>query len=248
VAQGHQQQRREPQHAGFKSSQLQFANLFYANGDSKDTFSKGSIGLGLNTLSPRSISAGGVQADRGSLDLAIDGEGLFVVRDDAGVLRYTRAGQFEFNSDGILVNRSDGSPRHGDGLHGPAHRDPPRRAAQQRGEGDSNVTFRGNLSNDGTTHVLGSVQVIDALGGQHNLSVTFTNGSPANPGQWAVKVADGTTTVATGNINFVNGLPDPATSTMSFTYSPAGVAAVPLNFDFSTDVTSFAAGRRRPSR
>lgn len=228
---------------GFKSSQLQFANLFYSSGDSGGPLSERNMGLGLNTLSTSlNFRQGEFKQTGGSLDLAIDGEGLFVLRDDAGVLRYTRAGQFQFNSDGILVNRSDGShvmamdsagkltEIHLDGLR------------NNGAKASATVTFRGNLSNDDTDHVLGTVQVIDALGGQHNLTVTFTNRAPANPGRWAVAVADGATTVATGEIGFVNGLPDPAASKLSFTYSPAGVAAVPLTLDFATDVTSFAAG------
>src|SRR6266850_4625493 len=40
------------------------------------------------------------------LDAAVDGVGLFVVRRD-GVTYLTRAGQFVFNSDGVLTTRED---------------------------------------------------------------------------------------------------------------------------------------------
>jgi flagellar hook protein FlgE len=106
----------------------------------------------------------------------------------------------------------------------------------------TSIQFQGNLSSDGSTHVVDSVNVFDSAGGQHTLKLSFANDAPANAGTWTVTVTDGATTVGTGDIKFVNGAPDPSASTLALTYSPSGVTPLALTFDFSTNVTSFAAG------
>jgi flagellar hook protein FlgE len=86
------------------------------------------------------------------------------------------------------------------------------------------------------------VKVIDAVGGEHLLDVTLTNQNATTPGAWQVDLMDGTTTVGSGQIVFINGVPDPLNSKVSVTYTPSGQSAIPLTLDFSTDVTSFASG------
>ena len=104
------------------------------------------------------------------------------------------------------------------------------------------ISFQGNLSNDDVDHVVDSIKVFDALGGEHTLKVTATNQGTTTPGTWHLVVTDGATTVASGDINYINGTPDAAASTLSFTYSPNGVPAMALVFDFKANTTSFAAG------
>ncbi|MBO7942419.1 flagellar hook basal-body protein, partial [Streptomyces sp. S9] len=41
-------------------------------------------------------------------DMAVEGEGYFVLRDRSGELHYTRAGQFRFNDSGVLVDTATG--------------------------------------------------------------------------------------------------------------------------------------------
>jgi flagellar basal-body rod protein FlgF/flagellar basal-body rod protein FlgG len=48
-------------------------------------------------------SAGTIERTNGPLDVALEGEGFFVVTDDAGATRYTRAGRFASAPDGTLV-------------------------------------------------------------------------------------------------------------------------------------------------
>ncbi len=57
---------------------------------------------------------GPIQVTDNPLDVAIDGEGFFVVQDAAGNAFYTRAGHFSKNAAGELVN-GDGMPVLGDG-------------------------------------------------------------------------------------------------------------------------------------
>jgi flagellar hook protein FlgE len=50
------------------------------------------------------MSAGDPRLTESNTQLAIDGSGLFILRDGDGNLFYTRAGQFEFDGDGFLVD------------------------------------------------------------------------------------------------------------------------------------------------
>ena len=230
---------------GFKASQLQFADLFYAG----DTSGSGSepagsgIGVGVNTLSTRlNFSAGDFQQTGNNLDLAITGDGFFVVKDDGGNLSYTRAGQFDFDKNGILIDTTNGSKVMGLDSGGKLTEISIADLHNNAPKVSSTLSFTGNLSSDGTTQVVDGLQVFDAVGGTHTLTATFTNQAPTTPGSWTVTVTDGATTVATGTIAFLNGSPDPAHSTLSFTYSPSGVPPIPLTLDFSQKTTSFAAG------
>lgn len=231
---------------GFKASQLQFADLFYASSDSGGQGGVPSYrnsGVGLNTLATTlNFKQGEFRQTGNTMDLAINGEGMFVVRDDAGGIRYTRAGQFQFDADGVLVDRTDGSKVMA--LDGSGHLTTISLEGLRNNSAKASgtISFQGNLSNDDVDHVVDSIKVFDALGGEHTLKVTATNQGPATPGTWHLVVTEGATTVASGDIKYINGTPDATASTLSFTYSPNGVPAMALIFDFKTNTTSFAAG------
>ena len=112
----------------------------------------------------------------------------------------------------------------------------------QAPKGTTTVTFSGNLSSTAASQTVGSVKVIDSLGGEHTLTVNLTNDSANTAGGWTVQVLEGTTVVGTGAIAFSNGSPVAGSSTVSLTYTPSGLAAMPLTLDFSKNVTSFASG------
>lgn len=99
---------------GFKASQARFqavirevtlseedAALFVA-AQPGDVIQEG-MGT-LFTASTHSFSQGNLQRTEGPFHLAISGEGFFQVTDAAGQLRYTRAGDFQRDGDGNLVN------------------------------------------------------------------------------------------------------------------------------------------------
>ncbi|MDB5914966.1 MAG: protein of unknown function domain protein, partial [Ramlibacter sp.] len=93
---------------GYKSSTLQFADLFYSNRQAGGN--QVQLGNGLDTQGTRlDFRQGDFRQTGNDFDLAVDGEGLFVLHDAQGQVRYTRAGQFEFNADGVLVTAGNGS-------------------------------------------------------------------------------------------------------------------------------------------
>ncbi|RKQ41057.1 flagellar hook protein FlgE [Enterobacter sp. R1(2018)] len=80
---------------GFKSGRAEFASL-YAEGQA--------LGVGVTGVTQSISKAGSITAGSSSLDLAIQGNGFFVVRDSAGTTAYTRAGYFGTDSNGNLIN------------------------------------------------------------------------------------------------------------------------------------------------
>jgi flagellar hook protein FlgE len=230
---------------GFKSSSLQFGDLYYSGGNvGGGTQASGQYGYGLSTLGTSfDFHQGQLQSTGKDLDLAVDGQGFFVLRDADGKVHYTRDGQFAFNNDGVLVSTATGEEVMafaGDGALGPISVAALRENAAKA---TANITFQGNLSSTATSAIVDTVSVIDGAGSSHTLSVRLEAASDS-PGTWNVTVLDGTTTVGTGQIAFVNGQPDPERSKVSVTYTPAGRSPCPLTLDFSSDVTSYDSGSR----
>ena len=231
---------------GFKGSSLQFSDLFYSNSNlasNSGSGSYGGLGYGLNAGSTvLSFKQGEIRQTDNPLDMAIDGQGLFILRDEEGHITYTRAGQFKFNGAGVLVNQADNAKVMGRSADGGLTEISLSGLDTNAGKATATVKFSGNLSSTVTDQTVGGVRVIDALGGAHTLNVKFTNTDATTPGSWKVELLEGTAVLATRQIIFFDGKPTAATAKLSMTYTPAGAKAMPLVLDFSTDVTSFAAG------
>ncbi|AXV76805.1 MULTISPECIES: flagellar hook protein FlgE [Ralstonia solanacearum species complex] len=230
---------------GFKGSALQFSDLFYTNGGQSAQgggHTASQLGFGLNTVGTLlNFKQGQMQTTGNDLDLAVDGQGLFVLKAADGSLRYTRDGQFKFNTDGNLISSTTGEQVMA--LDSTGSLAPVSIAALKTSAAKptTTVTFSGNLPSTSTGQTVGSVTVIDAAGGTHTLSAKLAPVS-GKLGSWTVTLLDGTTTVGSGTIAFVNGKPAPANATVSLTYTPIGQSSMPLTLDFSNNVTSFDSG------
>ncbi len=85
---------------GFKTSQLTFADLFPTVSGAIET----GHGVRLANVS-KPLQQGAFETTRSVTDLAVDGNGFFVVSDPAsGTAYYTRAGQFHLDASGKMVN------------------------------------------------------------------------------------------------------------------------------------------------
>jgi flagellar hook protein FlgE len=114
-------------------------------------------------------------------DLAIAGEGYFVLLDEAGKQHYTRAGQFRFDENGVLSDVMSGyrvmafDPQGGLGpIDFDQYRTIPAVAT-------TSVSIVGNVAPGSTTTTVNNVVVFDANGASKTLSVTFTNHTQAPP-------------------------------------------------------------------
>lgn len=96
--------------AGFKTSDVNFHDLVTRTFGGVATDGAGNpmqIGLGTLTNSITGIfSQGAIQTTGDSTNVALEGNGFFVVGDGVDERYYTRAGNFFFNEDGYLVNPS----------------------------------------------------------------------------------------------------------------------------------------------
>jgi flagellar hook protein FlgE len=227
---------------GFKGSQLSFSDRFYQMlGTSGGANAQ--LGTGLDAGSTVVNFQNGTFTQTGNpLDAAVNGEGFFVLHND-GAVRYTRAGQFQFNTEGILVSQTSGAHVQGLDANGQL-RDISNTALQvSPPKASSIVKFSGNLSSNATADVaVNDVTVFDSAGAPHALNCVFHNNGAVTPGTWTVTVSDANGTVATGQIGFSGGSPQTGASSMALTYSPAGTNPLSLTLDFSGAVTSFATG------
>ena len=81
---------------GFKRSEAQFEDVFMSHHNNTTAKAKG---LGVKTIKPRqNFSQGSLQQTNGSLDLAIMGEGFFVLGNPVG--REINDGTFSYSRDG----------------------------------------------------------------------------------------------------------------------------------------------------
>jgi flagellar hook protein FlgE len=245
---------------GFKSSAVTFQDLVSQNvgGSSANPMQ---VGLGVTTgaISPI-FSQGAIENTREATNVAIQGNGFFIVRGANGNA-YTRAGNFTFNADGKLVTPN------GDFVQGYTAIDPTTGQVITTGQPSDIVVPPGvlrapvatstfqtltNLDSDavaGDTFTA-AVQIYDSLGSPHVATITYTKGAAA--GAWTYDVSlpkvdvSGTVgapvSIGTGSLKFdtdgtllqVNGAtPDDVTLT-----TPAlanGAAAGTLTWDLVDD-------------
>ena len=83
---------------GFKADAIQFKDIMGQTSGSTE------IGAGVATSgTSKQFTQGSIQPTSGALDAAIEGNGVFVLRNSSGSTLYTRAGSFKFDGTGTLV-------------------------------------------------------------------------------------------------------------------------------------------------
>lgn len=87
--------------AGFKGSRAEFAELFAVSPQGVSNTQSGQ-GVRVSNVAQQ-FSQGNIDFTDSSLDLAISGQGFFILN-DGGALAYTRAGAFQADRDGYIVN------------------------------------------------------------------------------------------------------------------------------------------------
>ncbi|SDA89612.1 flagellar hook protein FlgE [Pseudomonas sp. NFACC15-1] len=191
------------------------SDTFYraVNGQDGQSFGSGIAGTQVR------IKPGENRQTGNNTNVAINGAGYFVLRDEPGALSYTRAGQFEVDKDGYLVDTisqqriagidSSGNLRD---INIQGQRTLPPQATTR-------VEMVGALARTGTTeatHQINAIQVFDSTGASHTLSVKFEpKTTPAN--SWSVTVSDASgVQLQTGTIAFgIDGSPATGFNTLS---------------------------------
>jgi len=110
------------------------------------------------------------------------------------------------------------------------------------GKASSALRLAGNFSSTVPQQTVPALKVFDSLGQEHTLSLQLTNTEATKPGSWKAELLEGTTSVGTSELVFVDGRPTAETGKLTFSYTPEGRPGQELVLDLSADVTSFASG------
>jgi flagellar hook protein FlgE len=242
---------------GFKRSRGNFAELF-ATG--LQQVSAGASGLGARVVSvQQDFSQGSIDFTSSNLDLAIVGDGFFTLSAGDGALSYSRAGAFQADREGFIVNpqgrRLQVYPAAGSGFNTGGLSDLQLSTADNAPGASSLVDATLNLPADAAQPPVApldpadpdsfnhstSVTVFDSLGAEHTASYYFVK--TANPNEWEVSLyLDGNAVGGAQTLQFdPNGaLTAPATGEIAFPPAPLtnGANDIELTTDFS-DVTQF---------
>ena len=238
---------------GYKRNDLLFRDLFYrlqVGGQNSEQPGLSRIGNGVTDGGTvTSFTQGEIQDTGNQTDVAIDGNGFFILRQNGNTF-YTRAGQFTFDDDGYLVSNALNGRVAGIDASGNLVDINISGLRTNPAQATASVSFFNNLSTGSTTHTINDLEIIDSLGGQHTFTVTFTNNNAVTPRSWLVDVEDETATVITTGeeIRFqANGSPEVGFNEFSFTYQPTGASATDMTFSFGdpgsfAGTTSFSSG------
>lgn len=227
---------------GFKGSSVRFADLMSQDLTAGTAGNPQQVGLGVRAASiNRDFSQGSLLQTGNVFDLGLGGEGFFVINDGSQDF-YTRAGAFNPDANGVLVDSITGYNVMGysitNGVRAnsvgtiqvPYNQVVPAKVT-------STIDMVGNLNAEavaGDTHV-SSIDVFDSQGKKHTLTMTFTKTATANEWDLAVTSADGTVTDgAVAGITFNNDgsfstTGDGDTGTIDIDFG-LGAQAMALNF------------------
>jgi flagellar hook protein FlgE len=203
------------------------------------------LGVRVGAISTQ-FTQGGLLSTNKPTDLAIQGDGFFVLS-DGNVDYYTRAGAFEIDANGYLVESSTGlrvQGIQGDLVIAPGQSIAPQ--ATQRGD------FSGNLQTSSAVGASYSTAftIYDSLGAGHTMSIAFTKSAAANQFAYAVTTADTSVTITSGatgtiGINDAGSIISGGAGTLSLDYSTGAADGQAINMNFSptsrsTGVTGYA--------
>jgi len=241
---------------GFKSERVTFEDLVahslttFANSTPKNTEIGGGSFIALTT---KDFSQGSFMNTNSPTDLALDGEGFFMVKDNQGTVYYTRAGQFRLDANGDLVN-VDGMKLQGwmldnngniigalDKINVP-YAIPPTITTKINLVEPTNLDSRSNVISatfdptDSTTfNYVNSMTIYDSLGNPHTLSFYFQKYDANAWNVYAYMDNDLTTQVGSSTLQFdTNGnLTSGSPFTLSLTLTNGAASPQSITVDVS---------------
>ncbi|HEY7641653.1 MAG TPA: flagellar hook protein FlgE [Steroidobacteraceae bacterium] len=239
--------------AGFKGSRAEFAELFSV---SPQGVSSNAIGNGVRVSNvAQQFTQGNIDFTDNSLDLALSGQGFFILN-DSGALAYTRAGAFQVDSQGFVVNARQQRlqvypPSNNGQFNTGALSDIQLVTSESAPSATTAVDVTLNLPANATQPTVAtfdpanvnsynnatSLTTYDSLGAAHTATLYFTK--TANPNEWTTQLyVDGNAVGTAQTLNYDNSgaLTTPAGGTITFpAYTPAtGAADMNMTFDFGT--------------
>ena len=203
---------------GFKASVVSFHDLVTQSLGAG--FGATQVGFGVaSPITLRQFTQGALQTTSGPLDVAIQGDGFFIVKTSDGIQEYSRGGNLQVDFNGVLTTatgekmqgwstmNADGTLNTnapvGDITVPTGTLKPP--IATKNLSLDLNLNAAATVgSADGTYST--SVEVFDSLGQSHVLAFTFTKSTTANQWNYSASIPAADSTAA----------PTPLTGTLTF--------------------------------
>ncbi len=228
------------QTVGYKSRTVSFGDLFGATIGGGGTSTAITEGRGVRVLGiDPSFTQGSLQTTSNALDLAIDGDGFFQVNDASGNIFFSRAGQFNIDSTGNIVNPAglvlQGFQTDSSGNILGTIGDMVLTTTQQVGTATTQVDMSGNLnasepvvtafttaqlladpSNSAISQFSTGVRIFDTLGVGHDLTVYFSK-TANNTWEYNAIAPESEVTVTAGNSDATTGNALVASGTLGFT-------------------------------
>ena len=242
---------------GFKGSRVQFAELFAVSATGTSNTQSGN-GVRVADVAQQ-FTQGNIDFTDNSLDMAISGEGFFVLS-DAGAQVYSRAGAFQVDRDGYVVNSRNQRlqafpPTAQGGFNTGALQDLRLVTGESPPTATGSVEVVLNLPSNASqptvapfdptdpdtyTHST-SMTVYDSLGSAHTATLYFNKEAAANT--WTQRLyVDGNAVGTPQNLAYssAGALQTPAGGRITFpAYTPAtGAAPMTLTYDFG-DTTQY---------
>ena len=228
---------------GFKGSRTEFADMFAV---SLQGVSSNASGNGVRVAAvAQQFAQGNIEFTDSNLDLALSGQGMFILSDN-GALAYTRAGAFQMNRDGYVVNSMNQRlqvypPLAGGGFNTGGLSDLQLVTTDSAPQATSNVDYILNLPANATPPPVAvfspadpnsfnqatSLTLYDSLGATHTGTMYFVKTATAN--QWTAQLSiDGTLVGTPQTLQYSNTgvLTAPAGGLLAFPpYTPTTGAA-----------------------
>ena len=223
------------------------------------------VGLGVRVGAIATVMAqGGLQATARPTDMAIQGNGYFMLGNTNGTgVSYTRDGSFTLDSNGSLVNASSGAYVLGWKADLNGKIDTTQQVSSDSKlsipvggltavQPTSNMAFGGNLSAESTPYVPAAgatpasgtapynrtIKVYDSLGEPANVTLSFTRAAAANSWNWSASGDAGA--AGSGTITFdTTGKQTASTGSVTLSPTDGATASQPIAPDFSS-VTQIA--------
>jgi flagellar hook protein FlgE len=237
---------------GFKGSRTEFADLFAVSlqGTSNNASGNGVRVAGVT----QQFSQGNVEFTDSNLDLAISGQGMFILSDN-GALAYSRAGAFQMNRDGYVVNSNQQRlqvypPLAAGGFNTGGLADLRLVSTDSAPSATSNVEYVLNLPANASVPPIAvfdpndpnsfnqatSLTLFDSLGATHTGTMYFNK--TANPNEWQARLyIDGTPVGGAQTLQYSNTglLTAPVGGQVPFpAYNPTtGAAPMTVNVDLA---------------
>jgi flagellar hook protein FlgE len=240
------------QTTGFKGSRTEFADLYAVSLQGTASNQSGN-GVRVAAITQQ-FGQGNVEFTDSNLDLAISGQGMFILS-DSGALSYSRAGAFQMDRNGFVVNSNAQRlqvypPLTAGGFNTGGLSDLRLQTTDSSPAATSTVEFVLNLPGNATPPTVAtfdpndpnsfnqatSLTLFDSLGATHTGSMYFTK--TANPNEWTSRLyIDGTAVGGPQTLQYSNTgiLTSPAAGLVPFpAYTPTtGAADMNVTVDLS---------------